>query len=200
VQGREVQAIHPLNLDVASPATVARWRPLINWILVIPPSIWLLVLELGAVVVAVVSWFGIILTGRMRETWGDYQVGVLRYRWRINAFLFAWTDTYPGFSTPAGYVDPGDFPAVLYCARSQHRNRITVALRLLLLIPQYVVLYFVAIAAGVVLLLAWVAVLVTGRWPAGMRQFAIGYLRWSARVEGYGVLVTDEYPPFGLAA
>jgi hypothetical protein len=199
-QARAVQGIHPLNLDVASPPLVARWRPLVNWILVIPPSIWLLILSFGAVAVAVAGWFSALLTGRIPERWGDYQMAVLRYQWRTNAFLYAWTDSYPGFATPAGYVDPGDFPAVLYCARPQRRNRVTVALRLLLIIPHYVVLYFVSIAAGAVLLAAWFVVLVTARWPAGMRRFVIGYLRWSSRVAGYGMLATDEYPPFGFAA
>jgi hypothetical protein len=195
-----MQGIHPLNLDVADPGAIARWRPLVNWILVIPLSVWLLVLSLGAAVVAVAAWFSILLTGRMRDSWGDYQMAVLRYQWRINAFLYAWTETYPGLATPAGYIDPGDFPAVLYCARPQQRNRLTVALRLLLIIPQYVVLYFVSIAAGVVLLVAWLVVVVTARWPAGMRRFVIGYLRWSSRVAGYVLLVTDEYPPFRFEA
>jgi hypothetical protein len=200
VQGRAVEGIHPLNLDVAGPATVARWRPLVNWILVIPQSLWLLVLSLGAVAVAVASWFSILLTGRMRESWGDYQMAVLRYQWRINAFLYAWTDRYPGFAPPAGYLDPGDGPAVLYCARPQQRNRVTVALRPVLLIPQYVALYFVSIAAGAVLVAAWLTVLVTARWPSGMRRFVVGYCRWSARVAGYGLLATDVYPPFGFQA
>lgn len=200
MQGRADDGIHPLNLDVVGPATVARWRPLVNWILVIPQSVWLLVLALGAVAVAVVSWFSILLTGRMRSSWGDYQIAVLRYQWRVNAFLYAWTDRYAGFAPPAGYVDPGDFPAVLYCARPQHRNRVTVALRPVLLIPPYVVLYFVSIAAGAVLLVAWLVVLVTARWPSRMRRFVVGYLRWSSRVAGYGLLVTDEYPPFRFEA
>jgi hypothetical protein len=200
VQRRPAEGIHPLNLDVTGPATVARWRPLVNWLLVIPQALWLLILWLGAVAVGVAGWFSILLTGRMRESWGDYQMAVLRYHWRISAFLYAWTDRHPGFAPPAGYLDPGDDPAVLYCARPLRRNRVTVALRPVLLIPQYIVLYFVSIAAGAVLLVAWLAVLVTARWPAPMRRFVVGYFRWSARVAGYGLLATDEYPPFGFEA
>ena len=70
--------------------------------------------------------------------------------------------------------------------------------RLLLVIPQVVVLYFVGIALSVVLLVAWFVVLITGRWPQGMRRFSIGVSRWTTRVQAYVQLVIDEYPPFGF--
>jgi hypothetical protein len=73
-----------------------------------------------------------------------------------------------------------------------------VLLRIIWIIPAYFVVYLVGIAAGVVLLLAWFIVLFTGKWPEGMRQFCVGYFRWNARVLAYGVLLTDEYPPFRL--
>jgi hypothetical protein len=195
-----VQGIYPLNLDVASPARVPRWRPLINWLLVFPLEVWLLVLSLGAGIVVFLGWFAILFTGRLPDSWSDYIVAVLRYQWRITAYLYAWTDRYPEFNPPAGHVDPGDYPAVLYCARPFRRNRLTVFFRLLMSIPQVVVLYFVGIAFCVVLVIAWFAVLLGGRWPAGMRRFAIGVLRWNARVQAYLQLVTDEYPPFSFHA
>jgi Domain of unknown function (DUF4389) len=61
-----------------------------------------------------------------------------------------------------------------------------------------VVVYVVSIAASVVLLLAWFIVLFTGKWPDGMRQFCIGYVRWNTRVQAYMFLLTDVYPPFSL--
>jgi hypothetical protein len=193
-----VQGIYPLNLDVDSPPRVARWRPLINWLLVVPLEVWLLVLSFGAVVVVFLGWFAILLTGRLPDSWSDYIMAVLRYQWRITAYLYAWTDKYPEFSSPAGHIDPGDFPAVLYCARPLRRNRWTVFFRLLMVLPQVVVLYFVGIALSVVLLIAWFVVLFTGRWPQGMRRFSIGVSRWTTRVQAYFQLVTDEYPPFGF--
>jgi hypothetical protein len=194
----QVQASYPLNIDVTSPESVARWRPLVNWLLVIPHEIWLYILNIGAGVVVLLGWFVILFTGRLPETWGDFVMGVIRYQWRVAAYLLAWTEEYPSFSVPSGYVDPGDFPAVCYCARPEQRNRLTVFFRGLLIIPQYIALYVVGIAAAVVMLAAWFAVLFTGRWPEGMRRFAIGYFRWSTRVSAYGSLITDEYPPFSL--
>jgi hypothetical protein len=127
-------------------------------------------------------------------------VGVLRYQWRVLAYLYAWTEEYPSFSMPSGFADPGNYPAVLNSAPESERNRLTVLLRIIMVIPQYIVLYFVGITAGVVLLLAWFVVLFTGRWPEGMRRFGIGYYRWTIRVQAYLYLITDVYPPFSLEA
>ncbi len=74
------------------------------------------------------------------------------------------------------------------------RNRLTVALRLIWVIPAYVVVYFVGIAASVVLFLAWFIVLFTGKWPEGMREFCIGYYRWSIRVDGLRRLAHRRVP------
>lgn len=189
---------YPLGADVASLPTVERWRPLVNWLLVIPHTIWLGLLTLGSWFVAIVSWFAIVFTGRMPDTWSDYQVGVLRYQWRVNCYLYAWTDIYPSFTPIAGHIDPGDYPAVLYSARTVKRNRLTVFLRAIMAIPHFIALYFVGIVAGIMFVVAWFAVLITGRWPEGMREFAIGYLRWQMRYSAYLFLVCDEYPPFSL--
>jgi hypothetical protein len=188
-----------LGIDVTSPQTVERWRPLVNWLLVIPHLIWLSILFLGAEVLMFLGWFSILFTGRMPDSWSDFIVGVLRYNWRVTAYLYAWTVEYPSFSPVSGHVDPGDYPAVLWCARAVERNRLTTFFRALLVIPHFIVLYLFAIVTGVVLLVAWFAVLFTGRWPEGMRNFALGFFRWRERVAGYYCLVTDVYPPFDTA-
>ncbi len=187
---------YPLGIDVTGPPEVERWRPLVNWLLVIPHQLWLLVLTLGANVLAFLGWFVILFTGRLPDTWSDFIVGVLRYQWRILAYLYAWTVEYPTFNPVPGHIDPGDYPAVLWCARAVERNRVTVLLRAILAIPQLVVLSVYGIAASVVLIVAWFAVLFTGRWPEGMRSFVIGYFRWQLRVYAYLYLLTDVYPPF----
>lgn len=189
---------YPLGADVASLPRVERWRPLLNWALVIPHEIWLLLLGLGAMFVAILSWFAILFTGRMPETWSDYVVGVMRYQWRVTCYLYAWTNVYPSFTPVAGHIDPGDYPAVLYCARAVQRNRVTVFFRAVMAVPQIIALYVVGIAANIVMVIAWFAVLFTGRWPEGMRDFAIGYTRWQTRLSAYMLLVCDEYPPFSL--
>jgi hypothetical protein len=193
-----VSSSYPIDLEVDAVHQVPRWRPLVNWLLVIPVSIWASLLGLGAMAVSFIGWFVILFTGQLPRSFGDYLVAVLRYHWRAAAYLYAFTDEYPGFRTVAGYVDPGDYPAILYSARPTARSRVTVAFRFILVIPQAFVFWFISIAAGAVLLAAWFVVLVIGRWPDGMRNFVIGYMRWGQRLAGYGYLLVDDYPPFAL--
>ena len=77
-------------------------------------------------------------------------------------------------------------------------SRLSTFFRFLLVIPQSFVLYFISIAAGVVLFISWWAILFTGRYPKGLFDFIAGYMRWSTRVNGYSYLLTDEYPPFSM--
>ena len=189
---------YPLNGEVVCAERVGRWRPLVNWILVIPLYLWQALLGPGAAVVLLASWFAIVFTGRLPERLGDYLVAVLRYQWRVTAFLYGLTIRYPGFAVVAGYVDPGNYPAVFYSARPVRRNRVTVAFRVVLVIPHLVVLYILNLAASAVLIVGWFAVLITGRWPQEMRSFVIDWMRWTFRVNGYFYLIVDEYPPFAL--
>jgi hypothetical protein len=189
---------YPLDVEVRCTDRVARWRPLFNWVLLIPSFLWAGLLSLGAGVVAVVGWLAIVFTGRLPEGLGNYLVGVLRYTWRIDTYLYGLTDTHPGFRVVAGYVDPGDSPAVLYSARPSVRRRVAVAFRAVLVIPQLAVLYLVNLAALVVLVIGWFAVLATGRWPRGLQSFVVGWMRWTFRVSAYLYLVVDDYPPFGF--
>lgn len=194
-----MEGSYPLNIDVTGPDKVARWRPIANYFILIPHIIFLYILNIALLVVTVLSWFAILFTGRQPESFGPFQVGVLRYTWRVVSYLFAWTEQYPPFAVPSGYADPGDFPAVLTAEPAPPpRNRLTTLFRGLLSIPQELAIFVIGIGAGVVLLLAWFAVLFTGRWPAGMKSFVMRYYRWFMRFQLFYHLVTDVYPPFGL--
>ena len=120
---------YPLNIEVSCTGRVTRWRPLFNWVLVIPLYLWLTALIWGAGAVTVLGWFAIVFGGRLPENLGNYLVAVLRYEWRVYAYLIGLTERYPGFRLAAGYVDPGDSPTVLYSARPVVRRRLTVAFR-----------------------------------------------------------------------
>jgi hypothetical protein len=91
-----------------------------------------------------------------------------------------------------------NYPIKLEIERPERLSRLSTLFRPILAIPQLIVLYFLALAAWVILLVAWVAVVITGRYPVGMFDFIAGYLRWSTRVSGYLFLLTDKHPPFSL--
>ena len=84
----------------------------------------------------------------------------------------------------------GEFP--------ETRDRLRVGLRLILAIPQFIVLFFISIAWVVTAVIGWFAILFTGAYPEGLYRFAVGYLRWSLRLESYVLLMHDKYPPFSF--
>ncbi len=77
-------------------------------------------------------------------------------------------------------------------------SRWLIFVKWLLAIPHIIILYALGIAASVVTFIAWFAILFTGRYPQGLYGFAVGYMRWSLRVQAYVLLMRDEYPPFSL--
>ena len=84
-------------------------------------------------------------------------------------------------------------------SRSRPERRLTVLVRIILAVPHLIVLYVLSIASEVVALICWFAALFTGRLPAGLADFQVGYLRWLTRFSAYLSLLTDVYPPFELA-
>jgi Domain of unknown function (DUF4389) len=93
-------------------------------------------------------------------------------------------------------TDPS--PVLVGFGPAEQQNRLTVAFRAIMVIPAAFVLFFIGIAAHVIAFISWWAALFTGRVPSGMFEFLTGTLRWAARVQAYGNLLTDRYPPFSL--
>jgi hypothetical protein len=155
---------------------------------------------LGAVagVCALIAWFVVLFTGRMPDGLANVIAMTLRYQARATTYALFLREEYPPFAFDTVAADPGDDPRVRLDVTPAltDRNRVTVFFRYFMLIPHVIVLWFVGIGAGVAILIAWFAVLFTGRWPDGLRDFVLGYLRWSFRLSGYAMLLTDEYPPF----
>ena len=91
-----------------------------------------------------------------------------------------------------------NYPITLEVEFPDKLSRLTTFFRCLLVIPQTIVLYFIGIAASVIVFISWWAILFTGRYPKGLFDFVSGYLRWSTRVNGYSFFLTDKYPPFSM--
>ena len=195
-----MSAPYPATFTFDPPEKVANWRPLVNWILAIPHFIVLYALNLVSEVVAFLSWFFILFTGKLPPGFANLQVLYLRYSTRTYAYAAFLQEEYPPFTFDMTPSDPGDYPRVRVdlVPELENRNRLTVAFRLILAIPQLIVLAALGIAACVVVLIAFFAVLFTGQWPPGLRDFLIKVARWSIRVEAYLALLTDTYPPFTL--
>ena len=92
--------------------------------------------------------------------------------------------------------NPIKYPIELQIETPGKLSRLTTFFRYFMAIPQFIILYFLGIAAGVILFLSWWAILFTGRYPKSFFDFMTWYMRWSTRVNGYMYLLTDKYPPF----
>jgi hypothetical protein len=127
--------------------------------------------------------------------WFDWNLELLRFSARIGVYLALMDDRYP--STDERQSVALDFP---YPDAKQGLNRWLPLVKWLLAIPHYILLVFLWLAALVVVIIAWFAILFTGRYPRGLFDFVLGVMRWTNRVVGYAfILVTDQYPPFRLS-
>jgi hypothetical protein len=190
----------PATFSFDPPEKVANWRPLVNWLLAIPHFAVLYVLQIVSRVVGVISWFAILFTGKLPQGLANVQVMYLRYTLRTYSFAGFMREEYPPFGFDTTASDPGDDPRVRVDVQPEltDRNRLTAFFRIILAIPQLIVLLVLVFAAFVVTVIAFFAVLFTGQWPAGMRDFVVKTWRWQLRVEVYLALLTDTYPPFAL--
>jgi len=137
----------------------------------------------------------LVLRQKYPRWWFDFNLLLVRLEARIYAYLFLLRDEYPSVDDEqAVRLD------IAYPDAKNDLNRWLPLVKWLLAIPHYIVLAFLYIAAVVVVIIAWFAILFTGRYPQGMFDFVVGVLRWSLRVGAYAfLLVTDRYPPFSLA-
>ena len=209
---------YPVRIEGRLDPGLSRWLWLVKWLLAIPHYIVLAFLWIAFVVLTVVAFFAILFTGRYPKGIFEFNVGVLRWTWRVGFYSYAalGTDRYPPFTLD----DVPDYPATLDVAYPEELSRGLVLVKWwLLAIPQYVIvgiflgggsyaaskaedwawsLGFGGGLIGVLVLFAGVALLFTTRYPCGLFDFALGLDRWVARVAAYAGLMTDRYPPFRL--
>jgi hypothetical protein len=149
----------------------------------------------GASVLFIPVLLMIVFRQKYPRWWYDWNLELTRFSNRVGVYLFLMDDTYP--STDEQQSVSLDFP---YPDPKSDLNRWLPLVKWLLAIPHYIVLFFLAIAGIVCAIIAWFAILFTGRYPRGLFDFLVGIGRWANRVNGYAfVLITDEYPPFRLS-
>jgi hypothetical protein len=138
----------------------------------------------------------IVVRQKYPRWWFDWNRELLRFNNRVGAYLALMDDRYPA-------TDEQQAVALEFAYPDARRdlNRWLPLVKWLLAIPHYVLLVFLWIAAIVAVIIAWFAILFTGRYPRGLFDFVLGVFRWTNRVIAYAfVLVTDRYPPFQLSA
>lgn len=149
----------------------------------------------GAGVLFFATLLMIVFRQKYPRWWYDWNLNLLSFANRVGAYALLLDDTYP--STDEEQSVHLDFP---YPDARSELNRWLPLVKWLLAIPHYIVLFFLGIAAFVCVVIAWFAILFTGRYPRGLFDFVVGVARWYNRVLGYAfTLVTDRYPPFSLA-
>jgi hypothetical protein len=143
---------------------------------------------------AVATALMIIVRRRYPRWWFDFARELTRFAYRVGAYLMLLTDQYPSTVDEQAVHLEIDYPDVPH-----DLNRWLPLVKWLLTIPHYLVLGVLGIGAFFAVVLAWFAILATGRYPRGLFDFVVGVGRWGLRVNAYAfLLVTDRYPPFSL--
>jgi len=189
------------DMHLDSPTETQNWRPFVNWLLAIPHLVIANALGNVANLMSIVSWFSIVFTGRMPDGVARFQCMILRYEARAYSYVAFLRQPYPQFEFDMTNADSGNDPLrVDFAPQLSERNRVTVAFRLILIIPAVIYTVLIAVAATFAVIVAAFVVLFTGRWPQALRTFVLNAGRLTLRVSAYGRLLTDTYPTFALAA
>ena len=207
------QTVFPVQVTGRLDTHLSRWLWLVKWLLALPHYLVLALLWPVFVVTSVVAAVAILFTGRYPRALFELNAGVLRWTWRVAYYSYGalGTDEYPPFTLR----DVPAYPARLVVERPAQLSRGLVLVKWLLAVPHFLVLALLlgggAWAVGTVdgyhaetgligllVLLAGVALLFTGRYPTGLFDLVLGLNRWVLRVAAYAGLMTDAYPPFRL--
>jgi hypothetical protein len=164
----------------------------------LPHGFVLFFVGLWGAILAFISWWVILFTGRYPQSFFEYQVGLINWRTRLNARVYNLEDGYPAFGITA--KDESTKVEIPY---PEKLSRGLLLLKiffgwLYVIIPHGFVLFFLTIGFFFAWFIGWWIILFTGKLPIGIHNFMVGYLRWGTRVGIYMANLTDTYPPFSL--
>jgi Domain of unknown function (DUF4389) len=196
-----MSAPYPLQLELHADRHITRWRPLVQWLLAIPHLLIAWALRSLRQVLTLISLFTVLFTTKVPRPLFDAIVMTYRYEWRAMSYVLFMHQDYPPFDFDLSTEDDGVEPHTsLRLSYPEHLERWKPLYKWFLAIPQYIALAVLCIAACLGVAAGFFAVLVTGEYPQGIRDFLVSAYRYALRVETYVGFLTDQYPPFSLAA
>ena len=204
---------YPATLTIDYPSKLNRWTTLFRLILALPILVILAILTAtggeytkeasqemsqngGGIIAGLFAATALMILFRQRypRWWFDFNLELNRFYTRVEAYLLFLTDTYPSTVDKQSVHLNIEYPNV-----KKDLKRWMPLVKWFLAIPHYVVLLILSVGAIFATILAWFAILFTGRYPKDLFDFVVGVNRWSLRVSAYAfLLVTDQYPPFSL--
>jgi hypothetical protein len=194
---------YPVRLEGEPTEPLSRWLWLVKWFLLIPHFICLILLWITVVLATIAVFFVLLFTGRYPRGLFDWNVGVLRWTWRVSFYGYSAlaTDRYPPFTMG----EAPDYPARLAIDYPEHQRRGLPLIGCWLLgLPQYVIAGLLLggnRTPGLVAILVFVVamlLLFKNRYPRDVFNVLMGFNRWAVRVGAYALLMTPQYPPFRL--
>jgi hypothetical protein len=205
---------YPVRVEGELAPRLSRWLWLVKWVLVIPHAVVLFFLWIAFVASTICAFFAIVFTGRYPRRLFDFNVGVLRWTWRVCFYSYSAlaTDRYPPFTL----AEVPNYPARIDIDFPEHQRKGFALIGWWLLgLPQYLIAGILAGGAGlgwagphwnlaftgligVLVFVAAVSLLFRDKYPSSVFDLVVGLNRWVIRVGAYAALMTPEYPPFRL--
>ena len=190
---------YPARVEFHGDRHITRWRPLVQWLLAIPQLMVASALRTLRQVLTLISLFTVLFTERIPQPVFDMIAMSYRYEWRALSYAAFLHEDYPPFDFQPTAADDGVEPhTTLSIAYPEHLNRWKPLYKWILAIPHYVVIIVLGVGAVFAFVGSFFAVLFTGKYPAGIRDFLVGVYRYTLRLEAYVGLLTDVYPPFRI--